>query len=241
MRTQSGPYRASETIDTTDILHISAMIYAAASDTTCGVLEAFILALLLHPEVFAKVQEEIDQKTGKDRLVDFDDRDSLPYFECVLREVLRWGCTVPLGVPHQLTEDDTYRGYFMPKDAMVMFNSWAITRNEELYPEPEKFMPERFWGKMDSEAARQVDTVFGFGRRVCPGKAFGESSVFLIMSNIIATMDLTKAVDEAGIPITPPVEYTKSFVRHVVPFRYKLEYRSAKARSIVEQANLLHN
>lgn len=92
-------------------------------------------------------------------------------------------------------------------------HSRAITRNEELYPEPEKFMPERFWGKMDSEAAHQVDAVFGFGRRVCPGKAFAESSVFLIISNVIATMDLTKAVDEAGVPITPPVEYTKTFVR----------------------------
>ena len=49
----------------------------------------FILALLLHPEVFAKVQKEIDKKTGKERLVDFDDRDSLPYFGCVLKEVLR--------------------------------------------------------------------------------------------------------------------------------------------------------
>lgn len=136
----------------------------------------------------------------------------------------------------------------------------AITRNEELYPEPEQFIPERFWGKMNSDAAHQVDAVFGFGRRACPGKAFAESSIFLIMSNIIATMDFTKAVDEAGVPITPPVEYTKGFIRwvsgklasslvtgvhqttrHVVPFKYKLQYRSPKARSIVEQANLLHN
>ena len=122
----------------------------------------------------------------------------------------------------------------MPKDATVMFNVWfvvysrfssfassltcacdhrAITRNEELYPEPERFIPERYWGKMDSDVARQVDAVFGFGRRVCPGKGFAEANIFLIMSNIIATMDLTKAVDEAGVPITPPVEYTKSFIR----------------------------
>jgi cytochrome P450 len=94
-----------------------------------------------------------------------------------------------------------------------MGNSRAITRKEELYPEPEKFIPERFWGKMDSEAARQVDSVFGFGRRVCPGREFSESSIFLLISNIIATMDLTKEVDEAGVPITPPVEYTKSFIR----------------------------
>ena len=91
----------------------------------------------------------------------------------------------------------------------------AITRNEEVYPEPEKFVPERFWGKMDSEAAHQVDAVFGFGRRVCPGQAFAESSIFLIMSNVIATMDLAKAVDEAGVPITPPIEFTKSFIRWI--------------------------
>jgi len=91
----------------------------------------------------------------------------------------------------------------------------AITRNEEVYPEPENFIPERFWGKMNSEAAHQVDAVFGFGRRVCPGQAFAESSVFLIMSNVIATMDLARAVDEAGVPITPSVEFTKSFIRWV--------------------------
>jgi cytochrome P450 len=74
-------------------------------------------------------------------------------------------------------------------------------------------MPERFWGKMDSEAARQVDSVFGFGRRVCPGRTFAESSIYLLISNIIATMDLSKATDETGAPITPSVEYTKSFIR----------------------------
>lgn len=56
---------------------------------TCAVLEAFVLALLLHPEVFAKAREEIDRKTEKERLVDFDDRGSLPYFECISKEVLR--------------------------------------------------------------------------------------------------------------------------------------------------------
>ncbi|KAF9645975.1 cytochrome P450 [Thelephora ganbajun] len=214
MRTQSGPYRASETIDTTDVLHIGSVLYAGESTDlstflqTSAILKAFVLALLLHPGVFSKVREEIDQKTGKERLVDFDDRDSLPYFECVMKEVIRWGCPIPLGMPHQLTENDTYQGYSMPKDATVMFNAWFV-----LYPEPEQFMPERFWGKMDTEVARQVNAVFGFGRRVCPGKAFAESNIFLIMSNIIATMDLTKAVDEAGVPITPPVEYTKSFIK----------------------------
>ena len=93
----------------------------------------------------------------------------------------------------------------------------GITRNEELYPDPDKFNPERFMGRMDSEAAHQVDAIFGFGRRVCPGKAFAEANVWLLMANIVATMDIEKSIDEMGQPITPSTEYTGSLVRYVVP------------------------
>jgi len=50
---------------------------------------SFVLCMVLHPEVFGKAQKEIDQVIGNDRLVDFDDRNSLPYFNYVLKEVLR--------------------------------------------------------------------------------------------------------------------------------------------------------
>ena len=53
-------------------------------------MKALMLALLLHPEVFSKAQEEIDELTKRERLVDFDDRDSLPYFECVMKETVRY-------------------------------------------------------------------------------------------------------------------------------------------------------
>jgi len=43
-----------------------------------------------NPEVFKKAQEEIDRVIGNDRLIDYDDKASLPYFAAVLREVLRW-------------------------------------------------------------------------------------------------------------------------------------------------------
>lgn len=46
--------------------------------------------MVKNPGVFKKAQEEIDRVIGNDRLIDYDDRDSLPYFAAVLREVLRW-------------------------------------------------------------------------------------------------------------------------------------------------------
>jgi cytochrome P450 len=43
-----------------------------------------------NPDAFKKAQEEIDRVIGDGRLIDYDDKDSLPYFAAVLREVLRW-------------------------------------------------------------------------------------------------------------------------------------------------------
>lgn len=70
---------------------------------------------------------------------------------------------------------------------------------------------------MDSEAAHQVDAIFGFGRRVCPGKAFAEANVWLLMVNVVATMNIEKSVDEMGKQITPNPEYIGSFVRYSRP------------------------
>ena len=56
---------------------------------TVAVMETFILAMVQHPDVYQKVQEEMDEVVGNDRLPTLDDRNHLPYLECILKEVLR--------------------------------------------------------------------------------------------------------------------------------------------------------
>ena len=97
-------------------------------------MTSFFLALVLFPEVGKRAQAELDVVLGRDRLPTFDDRSRLPYIEAICRELLRWqmvaalGSIVPyqlcklgyesypfLGVPHASTEDDIYKGFFIPK------------------------------------------------------------------------------------------------------------------------------
>ena len=52
-------------------------------------LVTFVLMMVLHPRVLEKALDEIDTVIGPDRLPTRDDRDSLPYLECVLQEVYR--------------------------------------------------------------------------------------------------------------------------------------------------------
>lgn len=45
--------------------------------------------MVLHPDVFKKAQAELDRVVGHDRLPDLHDRASLPYLDCVIKEVYR--------------------------------------------------------------------------------------------------------------------------------------------------------
>ena len=58
-------------------------------------LRVFLLAIVLHPKVQAKAQEEIDRVVGSGRLPGFDDRPNLPYIEAIYLETLRWRPVVP--------------------------------------------------------------------------------------------------------------------------------------------------
>ena len=97
-------------------------------------LTTFVLAMILFPEAQARAQAEIDNIIGNGRLPNFEDRDSLPYIEALLREVLRWHGPAPLGkftcqlwvldlgvshigVPHACVDEDVYNGFYIPKGA----------------------------------------------------------------------------------------------------------------------------
>lgn len=90
------------------------------------------------------------------------------------------------GVPHALTQDDHYKGYFFPKGTMFFANAWSIHRTSE-FASPDDFIPERFidnpYGidrtkqEDPSDDKRRVLYVFGAGRRVCSGQRLAENSL----------------------------------------------------------------
>lgn len=90
------------------------------------VIVACILAMVIHPEVQKKAQEELDRVVGK-RLPEFSDKESLPYISCIAWECLRWNPVTPFGLAHSVTEDDEYNGYRIPKGTTVLPNVWYAT------------------------------------------------------------------------------------------------------------------
>ncbi|ETW78619.1 cytochrome P450 monooxygenase 85 [Heterobasidion irregulare TC 32-1] len=107
-----------------------------------------------------------------DRLPDFTDEAVLPYVTALMKKVLRWrpaslGCH-GLAIPRRVVCDDVYDGYSIPKDYIVIGNTWAILHNETTYPEPDLFSPQRFLNAASTPSF--PDAAFGFGRRIYPGR-----------------------------------------------------------------------
>lgn len=107
--------------------------------------------MVLYPEIQSIAQSELDHVVGAHRLPTFEDRDQLPYVSALLKEVLRWIPTLPLGtlgsviiaiypkrqstnigleistaVPHRAVKDDIYKGYHIPANASVIGNTWYV-------------------------------------------------------------------------------------------------------------------
>lgn len=214
-------------------------MYNAGQHTTVGTLNNFVLAMILYPEIAHKAREEMDRVVGTERLPEMSDRPNLPYLECVLLETMRWHPPVPLSLPHLVEVDDMYRGYHIPANSIIFSNIYAITRDERIFPDPEAFIPERFDGTHSGPAPLDPrEIVFGIGRRICPGNNIADASIYLVMANLIATMDFTKARDNNGKEIEPKVVRTGGIVSQTLPFGCCIKPRSERAVKLINSAIL---
>ncbi|WAQ99851.1 CP20A-like protein [Mya arenaria] len=159
-----------------------ALGYVIAGFHTTGNMLAFaIYYMCKNPEVQEKVHEEIVQVLGDDD-VTIDNIPYLMYTHQVLQETLRCAVVAPWAarvrdVPFILGD------YVIPKHAPVIHALGVASKNADVFPEPDKFDPERFSPK-NSESRPPLSFIpFGFaGKRKCPAEkfAYGEAAIFLV-------------------------------------------------------------
>ncbi|KAI0351218.1 cytochrome P450 [Trametes cingulata] len=208
-----------------DIKGLGCSVYGAGIETTRGALATFFLAMTRHPDVLHKAQCEVDKAVGKERLPDFGDRRSLPYIDAMLEELYRWNPPLPLAIPHRAMADDEYRGYTIPRGCMMMPNIWAMSRDGDWYNDPEEFRPERHLETFRGNSPPPSEYVFGFGRRVCPGQAFADATLWLAIATIVAAFDIGIPVDSEGDEHMPPPAFQPGFTSQPKPFSCRITSR----------------
>jgi len=113
-----------------------------------------------------------------------------------------------------------------------LYRAIAFSPNEKY--DPQEFIPERFLDLTQSITDPSL-YAFGFGRRICPGKALAENSLFILVASILASLDISKDGTlepefELGL-----VSYPKPYKCRIVPRSdaHRVAVKNRVARSTV--------
>ncbi|KAK7685293.1 hypothetical protein QCA50_011656 [Cerrena zonata] len=216
-----GGRHSADTIE--DIKWTAGTMFSAGIETSFPTILTFILLMALHPMEQLRAQQEIDKFTGGIRIVALDDRVNLPYVQALIREVFRWHVSVPLGVPRRSAADDEYKGYHIPADTVLIPNIWALS---QAVPEPHKFNPDRF---LSSDGTTDpTDYIFGFGRRICPGRHLAENFIFLVIANILSNFTISSPTKKQpdGLPSPSEAAFASAMISFPEPFACNIKPRT---------------
>ncbi|KAM1228187.1 hypothetical protein ACFX2J_007311 [Malus domestica] len=174
-------------------VHVKALMldmFAASVDTPSTVILWAFSELLRHPQVMKKLQKELENVVGLNRMVEESDLEKLEYLDMVVKETLRLHPAVPLLLPHLSIEDCTVDGYHIPKNSRLIINAWAIGRDPSAWEDAEKFVPERFEGSNIDVKGKHFQLIpFGSGRRRCAGMQLGLTVIQFVLAQIVHCFD----------------------------------------------------
>lgn len=154
---------------------------------------------------------------------------------------------ISAGIPHCTEADDEYEGYRIPKGSIVHANFIAMTRDANEYPDPEAFNIDR-WLLPEYPTYREPLTeypnlkrypAFGYGRRICPGLAAAENSLFIEIATVAWACHIEHKTDARGekIPI-PWYDFTAENNTAPKPFQFSLLPRDEGRIKILEAASI---
>ncbi len=158
-------------------------IFVAGHESTANALTWAWYLLSQHPEVESKLHEELDVVFADGRALATRDLPRLPYTERVFRETMRLYPPV-WGLGRLAIRDCEIGGRRIPKGSIVLMSQYVTHRDARYFPEPEKFLPER-WTEEAREALPPFAYFpFGGGARRCIGEEFAWMEGILVVAAI---------------------------------------------------------
>jgi cytochrome P450 family 135 len=151
------------------------LLIAGHESTATALAWAFEL-LLRHPDMLARLRDEID--SGQEQ-----------YADAVVKETLRLRPVVPFVLRH-LTQPTEIGHRVLPAGTWIAPCAYLIHRREDIYPQPLRFRPERF---LEQPQGAYTWMPFGGGVRRCLGAGFAQAEMRRVLQTVVSHADLVPA------------------------------------------------
>lgn len=160
-------------------------LLVAGHETTASTLAWTCDRLPHHPDVVARLRDEIEAEDGDE------------YITATIQESMRRRPVLPNSAPRMVKQPVEIGGWTYPEGICLVPNAYLIHHDPEIYPDPYAFRPERF---LEEPPGTYTWIPFGGGRRRCLGASFAMLESKLVLRAVLSGCDLHSAGDGRGAP-----------------------------------------
>ena len=171
-------------------------LFVAGHETTATALAWSVYLLGRNPAIYAAAQAEADALGHKPSAADIP---RLPLLLRIYKEALRLYPPVYFD-GRQASEDTSLDGVACPEGTVAMFAPYILHRRADLWPDPERFDPDRFLPAAEAKRSRYAWLPFGAGPRICIGMGFALMEGQLILARLLQRASFTLLADEVPEP-----------------------------------------
>ncbi|CAL1274087.1 unnamed protein product [Larinioides sclopetarius] len=158
-------------------------LFFEGTESVTSTIGSLLVELSKHPDVQKKIQEELDNVVGRERLPSWTDKQNLPYLDATIQELSRMAALFLVSIMHSNFKETTIESYRIPERSIIIANLYSIHFDPKLFPNPDKFDPGRF---LDNEGRRiKVEGgpyLFGLGITQEEGQTWNEQRRFFLQT-----------------------------------------------------------
>ncbi|OAA63469.1 Cytochrome P450 [Niveomyces insectorum RCEF 264] len=178
----------------------------AGSDSSQPVVAWALMVLAHRPDIQEKAFAALVKADSGILSAPDVSNSKVDYIDGFTKELGRFYTPLKLGLP-RATSDDVpakWRGATIPTKTFLFLNSWACSRDERVFANPDEFLPERW---LEEKTTHLHQFAFGMGSRMCIANILAHKALYTAFVHIIAHFEVLPAPS----PEKPKVFPTSGF------------------------------
>ncbi|KAJ4356510.1 uncharacterized protein N0V89_004544 [Didymosphaeria variabile] len=209
-------------ISQNDLFAEAEFFLPAGGQTTSSAIAALFFYLAQNPECASRLIDEIRSTFTRGDQIEHNELSTCTYLRACIDEALRMSPPAPGTLWREISEDSqesvVVDGHVIPSGTVVGINIYAIHHNEEYFPNPSKFRPERFLPRSETATVSGANKTqqlafspFSIGTRGCIGKALAYMEISLVVAKTLWYFDFEEHPDHGTQTHMSPDPAQKEF------------------------------